>query len=81
MNTDLRRAIFCIIVGSEDFLDAFEKLVKLELKNKQDRDIVTVLLHCCMQVTKCFVNLSKKTNTFTKLEDQFSFPFVLGEEI
>lgn len=28
MNTDVRRNIFCTIVTSEDFLDAFEKLLK-----------------------------------------------------
>ncbi len=31
-------------------MDAFEKLLKLNLKNKQDREIVHVLLHCCSQV-------------------------------
>jgi hypothetical protein len=28
MNTDIRRNIFCTIMMSEDFLDAFEKLLK-----------------------------------------------------
>lgn len=28
MNTDIRRNIFCTIMTSEDFLDAFEKLLK-----------------------------------------------------
>lgn len=28
MNTDVRRNIFCTIMTSEDFLDAFEKLLK-----------------------------------------------------
>lgn len=49
MNTDVRRAIFCILVTSEDFMDAFERLMKLKLKNKQDREIVHVLLHCSQQ--------------------------------
>lgn len=50
MNTDVRRAIFCIVMGSEDYLDAFEKLVRLGLKNKQERDIVFVIIHCCSMV-------------------------------
>lgn len=28
MNTDVRRNIFCTVMTSEDFLDAFEKLLK-----------------------------------------------------
>jgi len=47
MNTDVRRAIFCAIVTSDDYLDAFEKLMRLKLSNKQDREIVNVLVHCC----------------------------------
>ena len=35
MNTDLRRAIFCIIMSGEDYVDAFEKLLRLDLSGKQ----------------------------------------------
>ncbi|NWS20674.1 NOM1 protein, partial [Pachyramphus minor] len=28
MNTDIRRSIFCVLMASEDFMDAFEKLLK-----------------------------------------------------
>ncbi|XP_032696099.1 nucleolar MIF4G domain-containing protein 1 isoform X2 [Lontra canadensis] len=49
MNTDVRRNIFCTIMTSEDFLDAFEKLLKLRLKDQQEREIVHVLMHCCLQ--------------------------------
>lgn len=35
MNTDARRAIFCIIMSAEDYIDAFEKLLRLELLGKQ----------------------------------------------
>lgn len=35
MNTDLRRAIFCIIMSGEDYLDAFEKLLRLDISGKQ----------------------------------------------
>ncbi|XP_062849496.1 nucleolar MIF4G domain-containing protein 1 [Trichomycterus rosablanca] len=49
MNTDVRRNIFCVIMTSEDYLDAFEKLLRLGLKGQQERDIVHVLLDCCLQ--------------------------------
>lgn len=37
MNTDSRRAIFCIIMSGEDYIDAFEKLLRLNLVGKQVR--------------------------------------------
>uniref|UniRef100_A0A8B9CIZ9 Nucleolar MIF4G domain-containing protein 1 n=1 Tax=Anser brachyrhynchus TaxID=132585 RepID=A0A8B9CIZ9_9AVES len=49
MNTDIRRSIFCVLMTSEDFLDAFEKLLKLGLKDQQEREIVHVILYCCLQ--------------------------------
>lgn len=35
MNTDARRAIFCVIMSGEDYIDAFEKLLRLDLPGKQ----------------------------------------------
>ncbi|KAI6697028.1 hypothetical protein NL676_017147 [Syzygium grande] len=49
MNTDARRAIFCIIMSGEDYIDAFEKLLRLDLPGKQDREIMRVLVECCLQ--------------------------------
>ncbi|QEU61975.1 Sgd1 [Kluyveromyces lactis] len=46
MNTDVRRAIFVSIMSAEDYLDAFTKIEKLNLKSKQSLDISRVLLHC-----------------------------------
>jgi nucleolar MIF4G domain-containing protein 1 len=49
MNTDARRSIFCIIMGSSDFEDCFEKLVRAGmLKNRMERETVRVLLECCI---------------------------------
>ncbi|KAL6575184.1 hypothetical protein OROMI_012469 [Orobanche minor] len=49
MNTDIRRAIFCVIMSAEDYIDAFEKLLRLDLPGKQDREIMRVLVECCLQ--------------------------------
>ncbi|KAF9358184.1 suppressor of glycerol defect [Mortierella sp. AD094] len=46
MNTDVRRSIFVVLMSSEDYIDAFERLIKLNLKEVQQREIVRVLLHC-----------------------------------
>ncbi|CAN8255962.1 unnamed protein product [Cochlearia groenlandica] len=49
MNTDSRKAIFCVIMSSEDYIDAFEKILRLDLPGKQDREIMRVLVECCLQ--------------------------------
>ncbi|KAF8468783.1 hypothetical protein BDZ91DRAFT_721111 [Kalaharituber pfeilii] len=46
MNTDVRRAIFVTIMGSEDYKNACERLPKLRLKKAQEKEIPRVLLHC-----------------------------------
>lgn len=48
MNTDTRRSIFCIIMGSADCDDAFEKLVRGGfLKPRIEKEAVRVLVECC----------------------------------
>ncbi|KAJ8969084.1 hypothetical protein NQ317_016329 [Molorchus minor] len=49
MNTDVRRNIFCIIMSAEDYMDAFEKLLHLGLKNQQEREIINIILQCCLR--------------------------------
>ncbi|KAL6941933.1 hypothetical protein ACO0QE_003095 [Hanseniaspora vineae] len=46
MNTDLRRSIFVSVMSAQDFMDAFTKIEKLNLKNKQSLEIPRVVLHC-----------------------------------
>jgi nucleolar MIF4G domain-containing protein 1 len=46
MNTDIRRAIFISIMSAEDFMDAFIKLEKLNLKKSQKAEIPNILMHC-----------------------------------
>lgn len=43
MNTDARKAIFCIIMSGEDYIDAFEKLLRLDLHGKQVRHPLFIL--------------------------------------
>lgn len=47
MNTDVRRAVFVALMSSEDYVDACDKLERLKLKSKQEREIPRVILHCC----------------------------------
>ncbi|BFZ01306.1 hypothetical protein BsWGS_04345 [Bradybaena similaris] len=48
MNTDIRRHIFCILGTSEDYEDAFSRLLRLGLNRTQEREIIHVLFHCCL---------------------------------
>ncbi|KAK2463428.1 hypothetical protein APHAL10511_004514 [Amanita phalloides] len=47
MNTDIRRNVFLVIMSSDDYVDACERLSQLKLSGVQQREIVRVLLHCC----------------------------------
>lgn len=49
MGTDVRKAIFLVMMQSEDYMDAVEKLLKLALKGAEAREIVRVAFHCCVQ--------------------------------
>ncbi|XP_063159453.1 nucleolar MIF4G domain-containing protein 1 [Candoia aspera] len=75
MNTDIRRNIFCILMTSEDFLDAFENLLKLRLKDQQEREIVHILIDCCLQekiYNPFYAYLSAK---FCEYERRFQMTF------
>ena len=45
----IKKAVFTVMMGSEDFQDAAEKLVNLGLNEMQSREIVKVAFHCCVQ--------------------------------
>lgn len=49
MNTDVRRSVFVAIMGSSDCEDALEKILRLNLKGAQEREIARVLVECCSQ--------------------------------
>ncbi|KAI0784591.1 armadillo-type protein [Abortiporus biennis] len=47
MNTSIRRSIFGVVMTSEDYMDACERLGQLRLTEIQQREIIRVLIHCC----------------------------------
>lgn len=47
MNTDVRKLIFAAIMSSEDYLDAYQKILALKLTSRQEREVAYILLHCC----------------------------------
>ncbi|KAJ7227305.1 hypothetical protein GGX14DRAFT_629361, partial [Mycena pura] len=54
MNTDIRRGIFAVLMSSDDYVDACERLSQLNLTEVQQREIVRVLLHCCGNQEKSY---------------------------
>lgn len=98
MNTDIRKAIFTALVSSKvrcfpnlqtllthpkDFSSAFENILRLNLKDVQEREILKVTIHCALQekafnpfyalVAKrfCSYKLSFKTTSKYILWDYF----------
>ena len=71
MNTDIRRAIFCILVSAEDYTDAFMKLMKLSLKKQQEREIVYVIVHCALGENKYNPYYSYAMQKFVDFDRRF----------
>lgn len=83
MTSDVKRAVFCVIMSSDDYLDAFEKLLKLNLKEKQAREIVHVVVDCCLQ--ECVFNpfygyLSEKFCQFSR-SYQITFQYSIWDRL
>ncbi|PKK32337.1 nucleolar protein with MIF4G domain 1, partial [Columba livia] len=83
MNTDIRRSIFCVLMTSEDFMDAFEKLLKLGLKDQQEREIIHVILYCCLQEKTYNPFYAFLANKFCECERRFqvTFQFSIWDKI
>ncbi|XP_046879340.1 nucleolar MIF4G domain-containing protein 1 [Hypomesus transpacificus] len=82
MNTDIRRNIFCVVLTSEDYMDAFEKLLRMGLKGQQEREIVHVLMDCCLQektFNAFYVVLGEKFCTHDR-RFQMTFQFSLWDK-
>jgi nucleolar MIF4G domain-containing protein 1 len=47
MNTDTRRNVFMVIMNAYDINDAYDRLMRLDLRGKNDREIIRVLAECC----------------------------------
>ena len=55
MSTDSRRAAFCIIMGSEDYVDASDRLLRLALKVCCGDRTIHDSCNSCLQV-RCMDN-------------------------
>jgi len=46
MNNELRRTIFCCVMGADDYQHSFERIVRLGLKGSLDREVARIILLC-----------------------------------
>ena len=63
MSTDVRKNVFCILMSSQDFEHCYEQLMKLSLKDKQEREIIYVTVLCalkCKTYNPYYANVIKK---------------------
>lgn len=78
-----KKSIFRVLMNCRDVMDAFESLLRLDLKGKGDRDIIRVLCECCCQeipynpfyaeISKLFCNHSRQA--------KITFQYVIWDAI
>lgn len=75
MVTDVKKQIFKVILASSDYLQAYQSLCKLNLKKKQEREIVKVLTQLCLneQTYNHFYTLLAQH--LCRLQNHFKFSF------
>ena len=78
MNTDIKRSIFCIIMSGADYIDAFERLIKLNLNSNQSRDIARVLIECSGRETSYNPYYSLLAKEVCSFNPSFKFTFQLA---
>jgi nucleolar MIF4G domain-containing protein 1 len=50
INTEVRKRIFMALMTADDFLDAVDRLAKLNLRGAQEREIIRMIVYLCSQV-------------------------------
>ena len=76
MNTEVRRAIFVAIMSATDFQDAYVRLMKLQLKKKQEFEFPKVLIHCAgaeKSYNPYYTLIAKRLCGDPKLRKSFQF--------
>ncbi|KAH8262430.1 hypothetical protein KR026_005088 [Drosophila bipectinata] len=81
MNTAERRNIFCIVMSAADYVDAFEKILHLALKDQ--RSVAYVIIHCALnekKVNPYYAHLALKFCQFNR-KYQLAFQFASWDRI
>ncbi|XP_030570853.1 nucleolar MIF4G domain-containing protein 1 homolog [Drosophila novamexicana] len=81
MNTAERRNIFCIIMSAADYVDAFEKILHLSLKDQ--RTVAYVIIHCALNERRAnpyYAHLALKFCQYNR-KFQLAFQFASWDRI
>lgn len=81
MNTAERRNIFCIIMSAEDYVDAFEKILHLSLKDQ--RTVAYVIIHCALNERRAnpyYAHLALKFCQYNR-KFQLAFQFATWDRV
>ncbi|BFF99005.1 nucleolar MIF4G domain-containing protein 1 homolog [Drosophila madeirensis] len=81
MNTAERRNIFCIIMSAADYVDAFEKILHLALKDQ--RAVAYVIIHCALNERRAnpyYAHLALKFCQYNR-KYQLAFQFAAWDRI
>lgn len=76
MNTGARKSIFLVMMSSRDVMDAFERINRIELKGKEDREIARVVTECCGQEDKYNPFYAELALLFCEHNRQFKTTFM-----
>ena len=66
------------MMGAEDASNAYERVLKLGLNTKQEREIVRVLVDCCGQEKNYNPFYASLGKMFCEMDSQFRFTFQLS---
>lgn len=81
MNTAERRNIFCIIMSAADYVDAFEKILHLSLKDQ--RTVAYVIIHCALNERRAnpyYAHLALKFCQYNR-KFQLAFQFATWDRV
>lgn len=81
MNTAERRNIFCIIMSAADYVDAFEKILHLSLKDQ--RTVAYVIIHCALNERRSnpyYAHLALKFCQYNR-KFQLAFQFATWDRV
>jgi nucleolar MIF4G domain-containing protein 1 len=83
MTTDLKKKIFTAIINSTDYMDAFERLTRLNLKDDQSREIIKIIVILAIE-EKCynpFYKLLIDKLIFVEKAHRYTFHYTIWDQM
>ncbi|EAR96171.2 MA3 domain protein (macronuclear) [Tetrahymena thermophila SB210] len=82
MTTDTRKRIFMLVMSSEDYVDAAQRILKLKVVKKSSQEVAVVVIQCCAQEKKFNPFYSHLTQKLIEINPKikFSFQYALWDQ-